>query len=489
MRENRSYGSEGGPNSIGSPYPFRLAVCVTREQNILARHAAIASVRKPGSWQGDFMTLRLPFVRLSILAAMLVVLPAIQAAHAETWKIALAGNAYRTQPAPGDDGFRRDGRIAWSDSKNVYAVYVRFDRPARITLALRARVPEGRSGLSVTMDDQQFEVALDGPEFHDHRIGQFDVKLPGYVHFDLQGLRRSGPVYADIEQLVVSSDTEQLSLDYVKTNEGNMYYWGRRGPSVHLRYEVPRDRKLQYAYSELTIPPGQDPIGSFFMANGFGEGYFGIQVNSANERRVLFSVWSPFSTDNPREIPEDQRIVALAQGPEVRIKEFGNEGSGGQSYLVYPWKAGTTYRFLTEVTPDGKGNTVYRSWFGDKQAGEWRLVAAFQRPRTDTNLRGFHSFLESFHPAYGYLGRLVRIGNVWVRDTSGEWQPCATASFSVDPTGGGRHRRDFAGGSEGAFYFLRNCGFFNETVEAGEKFSRNSNDETPPQIDWEALRK
>ena len=30
------------------------------------------------------------------------------------------------------------------------------------------------------------------------------------------------------------------------------------------------------------------------MANGFGEGYFGIQVNGPNERRVLFSVWSPF---------------------------------------------------------------------------------------------------------------------------------------------------------------------------------------------------
>ena len=145
-----------------------------------------------------------------------------------------------------------------------------------------------------------------------------------------------------------------------------MFYWGRRGPSVHLRYETPAERQLQYAYSELTVPPRQDPIGSFSMANGFREGYFGIQVNGPDERRVLFSIWSPFRTDNPRDIPEDQQIVALGRGPDVRIGEFGNEGSGGQSILVYPWKVGNTYRFLTEVEPDGQVNTIYTSWFGDK---------------------------------------------------------------------------------------------------------------------------
>jgi hypothetical protein len=81
---------------------------------------------------------------------------------------------------------------------------------------------------------------------------------------------------------------------------------------------------------------------------------------------VLFSVWSPYRTDNPRDIPEDQRIVPLGSGPGVRVGEFGNEGAGGQSYLVYPWKSGATYRFLTQVKPDGQGNTVYTAWFGDK---------------------------------------------------------------------------------------------------------------------------
>lgn len=31
--------------------------------------------------------------------------------------------------------------------------------------------------------------------------------------------------------------------------------------------------------------------------------------------------------------------------------EFGNEGSGGQSYLKYNWKAGNTYKFLLQKKP------------------------------------------------------------------------------------------------------------------------------------------
>ena len=41
-----------------------------------------------------------------------------------------------------------------------------------------------------------------------------------------------------------------------------------------------RFQDIEWFYSELTVPEGNDVIGSYFMANGFSEGYFGIQVNS-----------------------------------------------------------------------------------------------------------------------------------------------------------------------------------------------------------------
>ena len=318
-------------------------------------------------------------------------------------------------------------------------------------------------------------------------IGNFNELPKGYTRLDIQADPNGEFQAIEASKLVISSQTEALNVSFVQNNQGNMFYWGRRGPSVHLRYKVPRQTPLTYAYSEITVPTTQDPIGTYYMANGFGEGYFGIQVNSSTERRILFSVWSPFRTDNPREIPDDQKIIALGKGKDVHLGEFGNEGSGGQSYLIYPWKAGRTYRFLTEVIPNGNGKTTYTSWFGDVEKDEWRLIASFQRPKTDTHLRGFHSFLESFDPTRGHLERRGNYGNVWVRDTDARWHACREAVFSVDATGGGKHRLDFTGGSDGEKFFLRNCGFFNEQGQPGTTFERVQKPNSPPSIDFDSL--
>ena len=406
---------------------------------------------------------------------------------AADWNVPLAGNAFLTTPEAGHGRFPRNGVIAWDDPKSVCSVFVHVDRPAELDVSLSAKVPIGESKMVLKCGDQTFELTLSGQDKQVHRVGQLAVETAGYVRFDVRGVSREGAVFAEIDELGLSSQTAGLTLDYVQSNEGGMFYWGRRGPSVHLSYVVPEDRKLRFAYSEITVPEGQDVIGSYFMANGFGEGYFGMQVNSPTLRKVLFSVWSPFKTDNPRDIPEEQRVKLLAKGPDVTVGEFGNEGSGGQSFLVFPWKAGETYRFLTEVKPDQSGNTTYTSWFGVAAGESWRLIASFQRPKTETDLRGFHSFLENFYPETGHIERSAEWGNVWVQDVDGEWLECTSARFSVDNTGRRRQRLDFTGGAHGDAFFLRNCGFFDETGRAGEVFTRERSQSGPPKIGFESL--
>ena len=51
----------------------------------------------------------------------------------------------------------------------------------------------------------------------------------------------------------------------------------------------------------------------------------------------------------------------------------------GDRALIYPWKAGRTYRFLTEVIPTGNQETTYTSWFGDKKT---RMAADCQLSQT-----------------------------------------------------------------------------------------------------------
>ena len=269
-----------------------------------------------------------PDMRTSLIAFLLVSVLPILSVSAEDWSIPLAGNTYRTAPEPGGRGLRRDNGLQWSATQDVWTVYFHVDRPATLQLSLVGKF-EAPADLQVQVADATLKVSV--PEATDGNVavGNVQVAKHGYVKLDLSGTVRKGDTFGSLRQLLVQSETPDLKVDFVRNNDGNMFYWGRRGPSAHLNYTVPRDLSLEYAYTELTVPEGQDTIGSYFMANGFSEGYFGMQVNSSTERRILFSVWSPFNTDNPKDIPAEQRIRMLAKGPDVHVGEFGNEGSGG----------------------------------------------------------------------------------------------------------------------------------------------------------------
>jgi Domain of unknown function (DUF3472)/Domain of unknown function (DUF5077) len=425
-----------------------------------------------------------PLSAISWLALFSLVVS--DAAETANWEIPLGGNAYLTESAEGTpDRIEPGGVRQWRNAGSVFSIWFRADRAAALNLVLRLKAPEAGSQIRVACGERVFEKTINAQGEQELPLGAVEVKAAGYVRVDLRGIRKQGAVFADVSDLLVASQTPGLELDYVKDNKRDSFYWGRRGPSVHLPYEVPAGKAIEWFYSEVTVPEGQDPIGSYFMANGFAEGYFGIQVNGEKERRVLFSVWSPFTTDNPKDIPDDQRVKLLAKGGNVHGGEFGGEGSGGQSYLEYPWKAGTTYGFLNRARPDGKGNTIYTAWFHAPETGKWQLIASFLRPKTDKHLTGLHSFLENFSDRNGYQGRGALHGNQWVRDTDGEWTELTKSGFTGDAIAKSRFRRDYAGGAMKDKFFIRNGGFFPDTVELGNRFGRESTE--LPEIDLKAL--
>ena len=418
-----------------------------------------------------------------LLVASLAALPV----HAEekaaaSWTVPLGGNAYVTA---GDSGQGGRGGPSWDSPEMVRSIYFRVDKPAELELALKATVPQGESKVRATAGGKTFNVDLKGSG--DFKLGTIKVKDAGYVRVDLQGVKKDGPVFADASELLVSSKTRDLTVAFVKDNEGNRFYWGRRGPSVHLGYKLPEKTAIEWFYNEVTVPEGKDPIGSYFMSNGFGEGYFGMQVNSPTERRILFSVWSPFTTDNPKEIPEDHKIGLLAKGEGVHGGEFGGEGSGGQSYLKYTWKAGNTYRFLNRAKPDGKGYTVYTAWFFAPETNKWQLIASFKRPKTDKHLTGTHSFLENFADRNGWQTREAHYGNQWACDVDGKWHALTEARFTGDDIARRGYRLDYAGGVVGKEFFMRNGGFFADTVKLDSHFDRPSNGKAEPKIDFQKL--
>ncbi|EAZ82805.1 DUF3472 domain-containing protein [Algoriphagus machipongonensis] len=402
--------------------------------------------------------------------------------YSATIAIPLGGNAYQTAGSV-KEKIGNSGIESWSDHQSEFSIYIKSAEEKQVLLSLELLEQEGNAEILIDFDGAS-TINLEKGQSGNVPVKEIKL-LAGYNQITLKAISKEAADYAKIKNLIFSYEGE-LSLNYVKDNIDNRFYWGRRGPSVHLTYTLPENQNFKWFYNEVSVPVGQDPIGSYFMANGFGEGYFGIQVNSETERRILFSVWSPFKTDNPNEIPEEEKIKLLKKGEDVYTGEFGNEGSGGQSFLKYPWKAGQTYRFLNSVEPDGNGNTIYTAYFYDPEVGNWILIASFLRPKTDTWYKSPHSFLENFVPQSGNIQRMGEYQNQWAADEFGNWVELTEAKFTGDDIARRGYRMDYAGGSGLGKFYLKNGGFFNVNTPINSIHNRPSQG-TAPSIDWDKL--
>jgi hypothetical protein len=395
--------------------------------------------------------------------------------------VPLGGNSWVTAKSKnGDEKVTDNGWTNWQFADAIFSTYVKIQKPGTLKLSVVLHVQGGESNLQWTINGISKSIIVSSTVDKLYEIGEWRISQPGYITITAQGTGRTGNIFADVRELQIEGTVTDQPMAFVKNNDGNYFYWGRRGPSVHINYDLSEvTDDIEWFYSEITVPKGNDVIGSYFMADGFAEGYFGMQVNSAKERRILFSVWSPFVTDNPKDVPESKKIILLKKGDKVHTGEFGNEGSGGQSYLNYNWKAGETYKFLVHAKPVDNNYTNYTAWFYAPEKRKWLLIASFNRPETNTYLKKLHSFLENFEPETGVITRKAWYHNQWAVTKSGAWKPINKMLFTGDATANIGYRLDYSGGVEDGKFYLRNCGFFNNNTALKTPFSIPSTEKKP----------
>jgi hypothetical protein len=399
--------------------------------------------------------------------------------------VPIGGNTWRIKPGKTGGNIKTEGITDWTDKSVSFVTYVRINKTGILNIQIFANTPDGSAEIMIENALQQKTVSIRSGEKKYYDTGEWEIRDTGYIAFKISGISKTALHFSNIDHFKISG-VSASHTSFVKNNEGNFFYWGRRGPSVHLNYPFDDTIPSEWFYNEITVPKGQDVVGSYFMAAGFAEGYFGIQVNSNKERRILFSVWSSFKTNDPKQIPADEKIQMIRKGKDVYTGEFGNEGSGGQSYLRYNWKSEVTYGFLLRGAPDGFNHTIYSAWFFDPATHKWILIASFRRPKTNTYLKKLHSFLENFEPETGNVSRKVIFKNQWICDINGNWTELYRSKFTGDNTARVGYRMDYGGGSEGNAFFLRNCGFFNEFTPHNTLFERIRSNRHPD-IQFEKL--
>jgi hypothetical protein len=201
--------------------------------------------------------------------------------------------------------------------------------------------------------------------------------------------------------------------------------------SVHLAYDAPEGTSF---YTEMTVEQSQP--GSYFMACGFSQGYFGIQeLNERGDKIVIFSVWDPGAQNNPNEVAEEKRVKVLYQGDGVQVSRFGNEGTGGKSIFPYSWETGKRYRFFVTSKVE-QDRTTFSGYFYINETNQWKHLVSFQTITGGKNLSGYYSFIEDFRRDFtsATLVRKARYGNGWVKTPSGCWVALTRARFTADDT-------------------------------------------------------
>eukprot|EP00112_Aurelia_sp_Birch-Aquarium-sp1_P004326 Seg14887.1 transcript_id=Seg14887.1/GoldUCD/mRNA.D3Y31 product="hypothetical protein" protein_id=Seg14887.1/GoldUCD/D3Y31 len=245
-----------------------------------------------------------------------------------------------------------------------------------------------------------------------------------------------------MKRLLISTLLIGLSLTsglYAQAQQADLAK--RQCRSTHLWWSTNEKLKepVELFYNEMTIEKSAD--GSYFMANGFSGGYFGLQELYDGKKIAIFSVWEPgnphdYQADQ-RKVKEEDRVKVLGSGEGVQVKRFGGEGTGAQSKLPFNWELGKTYKFIVTAKPATKPEgTIFSGYLFMPETKEWKLMATFQTKVKAKHVRGAYSFVEDFRRNYESAKKVrkAHYGNTWFRTQEGKWHPAAKARFTADGT-------------------------------------------------------
>lgn len=382
--------------------------------------------------------------------------------------IPLSNNAYVTHQAKGGKEIVSDkGLTNWTNPSSIYSAFFRVADTGELKLKIKAKVSVGKSTIKVTINGEPFTVVLSGDTSTTYTVGTVSIAQPGYVKVDFQGIEKSKHMFGEVSHILLSGSAIAQEVIYASKLEDK--HWDRRGVAVSLGYEQPAN--AVWFYNEVTVEEGEDPIASFYMANGFDAGYFGMQVRDF-DRTFQYSVWDS----------EKGKAILLEKGKNVQHTGFGHEGSGGATTLIYNWRSGTTYKFLTRGMPDGFGNTLFSAWVFSPESDSWHFIATYRREKVSSYLQGLHSFIENWSEELGYVNRKAKYSNQWARDVGGKWVELVKARAS----GGQKVRKDNTSGLTADGQFFAQIGGFGNTHTPDGWHERKANG-IPPVIDFDKL--
>ena len=387
-----------------------------------------------------------------------------------------AFTAYLEPNPEGAEVSEGDGITGWDNPELKVVWFGEIKTTGKLNCGLDLRLPLGaESRLRLTVAGQSQDAKIEGAGDRLVRVdfGDFEIPSAGYQKFTLESLNPLGRSAGAVQALALDGPAVTGAHFNLKPR--------RNAASVHLAYPTPDFTNIDAFYCEVTGV--ETPLWSYFEACGWHRGYFGMQVNSQTERRIIFSVWdSGHEAVDRAKVGEADRVKLMAKGDGVYAGDFGNEGTGGHSHLVYDWKTGEKQRFIVTARPVDATHTVYSGYWFHPEQKRWTLISSWKAPKDGGYMHGLYSFNEDFGGGNGELRRKALFANQWIHTADGRWREQTAATFSHDPTGQADRLDRFMGVEDGQF-FLSNGGFIPGFTRFGEKFDRPATGHPPADLD------
>jgi hypothetical protein len=190
------------------------------------------------------------------------------------------------------------------------------------------------------------------------------------------------------------------------------------------------------------VTPQSAPASTYYAALNWNQGYAGLQVSGDGTHQLIFSAWDISGYDK----------VQIINTAGSTCQTFGNEGTGSNCIIAYPWVIGHTYRFTMTMAPSNDGGYMdITSTFADLSTGAVITIGTLRQygtpPQSFVASFAEDSFL-SHLDCFSVPNRVVTYGvpsylsgGKWNKMSSlayGNWDPiryCAVNTYQVADSG------------------------------------------------------
>jgi len=220
--------------------------------------------------------------------------------------VPLGGNTWCNQTSMDSNYITRQGIKNWNDEKVSFDTYVRMTDTGNVKVQLKAR-NNSFSQLKLEINGKANAFTIKSSDYSWYDAGEWKITDTGYIKLHLSALLKTGSLIGEVSDFRLSGTAINSKTAFVQNDSDHFFYWGRRGPSVHLNYPFADSIKATWFYNEVLVPESQDVIVSYYMAIGFADGYLVSRLTP----KLKEGFYSQFGVHLLQMIPEVYRKICV----------------------------------------------------------------------------------------------------------------------------------------------------------------------------------